>query len=150
MFPLSGVKNLKKKSGGGGGEIFNTPSPPRSASSRLINSFLICTFANELAKIIWPALRFFFFLLLFVMKKWYVYLTKCRDESLYFCITTDVVRRISEHNSGHNGAKYTRTRRPVKLIYSASYDSRSEAQKAEYRFKKQTRKQKETFINESR
>ena len=71
------------------------------------------------------------FLLLFVMKKWYVYLAKCRDESLYCGITTDVGRRINEHNSGHKGAKYTRARRPVELLDYMIVNSRSDALKVE-------------------
>ena len=70
------------------------------------------------------------------MKKWYVYLAKCRDNSLYCGITTDIDRRINEHNSDNKGAKYTRSRRPVTLEYYATVDSRSKALKLEGFIKK--------------
>ena len=50
--------------------------------------------------------------------KWFVYILKCSDNTLYTGITTDIERRIKEHNSSNKGAKYTKTRRPVKLFYS--------------------------------
>lgn len=65
----------------------------------------------------------------------YVYVVKCRDGSLYTGYTTDVNRRIWEHNHSSKGAKYTRSRRPVTLVYSESYSTRSEAMKREYAIK---------------
>ena len=50
-------------------------------------------------------------------KHWYVYILKCSDNSLYTGITKDLERRVDEHNSGREAAKYTRARRPVKLVY---------------------------------
>ncbi len=81
------------------------------------------------------------------MKKWYFYTLLCADGSYYAGVTTSLKRRLHEHNNTQRGAKYTKTRRPVKLIYSASYSSRSEAQRAEYAFKKLNRKQKEAIVS---
>jgi putative endonuclease len=72
---------------------------------------------------------------------WYIYILECRDSSLYTGITTDVNRRLLEHNSG-KGAKYTRSRRPVKIRAVFEAESRSAAAKEEYRIKKLSRKDK--------
>lgn len=75
--------------------------------------------------------------------KWYVYLIQSQiDFSIYTGITTDVARRLKEHNTSAKGARYTKTRRPFVLLISFEADSRSEASKLEYRIKKLTRKQK--------
>ena len=79
--------------------------------------------------------------------KWFVYVLQCSDGSYYTGVTTDLNRRLKEHNSSNRGAKYTRTRRPVEIIYSLEYEDKSSAQKFEYRFKQLTRKQKEEVIN---
>ena len=81
---------------------------------------------------------------------WYLYVVKCSDSTLYTGVTTDLNRRLTEHNTSLKGAKYTRKRRPVVLVYSKHYADRSQAQKAEYQFKSLTRKQKIKVINESR
>ena len=65
---------------------------------------------------------------------WYIYIIECSDGTLYTGITTDVNRRISEHNSG-KGAKYTRNRNPVVLRALFTANNRSEASKEEYRIK---------------
>lgn len=70
---------------------------------------------------------------------YYLYILKCADNTLYSGITTDLVRRIKEHNSSNLGAKYTRSRRPVKLVYSKNYRNRSVASKAEAKIKKLSR-----------
>ena len=80
-------------------------------------------------------------------KLWFLYVVRCKDNTFYTGITTDITRRLNEHNSSKQGAKYTKTRRPVKLVYWTSFKNRSEAQKAEYRFKKLNRTQKEKIIN---
>lgn len=78
---------------------------------------------------------------------YYVYLVLCADNTLYTGITTDLERRIDEHNnSNEKGAKYTRARRPVKLVYSEEYENRSEASKREYFIKKMSRKDKVSLI----
>jgi putative endonuclease len=81
---------------------------------------------------------------------WHLYVLLCADGSYYTGTTTDIKRRLKEHNTSRRGAKYTKTRRPVEIIYTEKFPSRSSAQKAEYRFKQLTRKQKEKVINESR
>ncbi len=77
---------------------------------------------------------------------WYVYILRCRDQSLYTGITTDVTRRLTEHQSGNNGAKYTRTRTPLTLVYEEACASRSAAQIREASIKKLTRTQKIELI----
>jgi len=72
---------------------------------------------------------------------WYIYIVECSDGTLYTGITTDINRRLLEHNSG-KGAKYTRTRRPVVLRASFEAKNRSEASKEEYRIKKLSRLEK--------
>ncbi len=81
---------------------------------------------------------------------WYMYVVRCSDKTLYTGVTTNITRRINEHNTSYRGAKYTRTRRPVELVFWADFESRSTAQKAEYKFKKLTRAQKENIVNASR
>jgi len=79
--------------------------------------------------------------------KWFLYVLQCSDNTYYTGVTTDIKRRVHEHNTSKRGAKYTKTRRPVKIVYLSEYESRSSAQKSEYRFKQLTRKQKEEVIN---
>jgi putative endonuclease len=67
---------------------------------------------------------------------YYVYILKCADNTLYTGISIDLERRIKEHNSSNKGAKYTRMRRPVILVYSEEYPDRSSASKREYEIKK--------------
>ena len=80
------------------------------------------------------------------MTKWSHYVLECSDNSYYSGSSTDLNRRLKEHNRG-KGAKYTRSRLPVKIIYYEGYPDRSSAQKAEAAFKKLNRKQKEQFIS---
>lgn len=67
---------------------------------------------------------------------WFVYILQCADDSLYTGITTDVERREREHNAGKLGARYTRSRRPVKIVYSEEMECRSVAARREYAIKK--------------
>ncbi len=67
---------------------------------------------------------------------WYIYIVRCNDGTLYTGITKDLDKRIHEHNSGDGGAKYTRFRRPVTLVYTEQVESRSDAAKREYQLKK--------------
>ncbi|ACL69153.1 GIY-YIG nuclease family protein [Halothermothrix orenii] len=76
----------------------------------------------------------------------YVYIVECSDGSFYTGYTTDVERRVKEHNRGI-GAKYTRGRRPVKLRYQECYSTKSEAMRREYELKQLTRFRKEELIN---
>lgn len=77
---------------------------------------------------------------------YYLYILKCADESLYTGITTDLKRRIAEHNDAKLGAKYTTSRQPVKLAYSKKFKNRSLASKAEAQIKKLKRFQKSELI----
>ena len=77
---------------------------------------------------------------------WYLYIVSCSDGSLYTGITTDVARRILEHNEGPNGARYTRSKRPVSLQFTTPFPDRSTASKAEHHVKKMSRAQKERLI----
>ncbi len=79
-------------------------------------------------------------------KGWFVYIVECADNTLYTGITTDLERRILEHNSKDRGAKYTRYKQPVKLVYFEYADSRSTASKREYEIKKFSRKCKIELI----
>ena len=78
---------------------------------------------------------------------WYVYIVECADGSLYTGITTDVNRRLLEHNYSFKSAKYTRSRRPVRLVWSKEVADRSKASKEEYRIKRLKRKEKLELIN---
>ncbi|QYF83089.1 GIY-YIG nuclease family protein [Brevibacterium sp. PAMC21349] len=77
--------------------------------------------------------------------KHYLYVLKCRDGSYYAGYTNDLHRRIDVHNQGR-GAKYTRGRTPVELIYHEIFETRTLAMQAEYKFKQLTRKQKEKWM----
>lgn len=63
---------------------------------------------------------------------YHVYLVHCSDGTFYTGVTTDTTRRVKEHNTSARGARYTKSRRPVRLVYSEACVSRSEAQKREY------------------
>ena len=76
---------------------------------------------------------------------WYLYILRCADGSLYTGITTDVERRLEEHRSG-KGAKYTRGRGPLELVYREVCSSHSDALKREYAVKQLVRKDKLEMI----
>lgn len=77
---------------------------------------------------------------------WHLYILKCADDTFYTGITTDLDRRIEEHNNSPKASKYTRIRRPVELIFSRKFKNRSEASKEEIRIKKLSRKEKGEFL----
>lgn len=81
------------------------------------------------------------------IKASYFYVLHCKDGTLYGGYTTDLNRRLKEHNDGV-GAKYTRPsrRRPLKMLYAEAHSSRSEATKAEAAFKKLIRRKKDQFL----
>lgn len=81
-------------------------------------------------------------------KTWYVYMVSCSDTSLYTGITTNITRRIDEHNSNKNGAKYTRARQPVSLVYFEKAENRSLASKRERELKNLTCEQKHALIQD--
>ena len=78
---------------------------------------------------------------------WQVYLLQCADQSLYAGVTTDLVRRIQQHNGQlAGGARYTRARRPVVLVWSQDCDSRSDALQREQALRRLSREQKLALI----
>ena len=81
-------------------------------------------------------------------QSWIIYMLRCADDSLYTGITTDVDRRIEQHNGNNKtGAKYTRNRQPVSLVYQEFSVSRSDASKREYAIKGLSRVQKEQLVD---
>lgn len=76
----------------------------------------------------------------------FIYIVKCKDESLYTGWTNDLEARIKAHNDGH-GAKYTRGRGPVKLIYSEEFDTKEEAMSREFAIKKLSKSEKLKLID---
>jgi len=90
---------------------------------------------------------------------WFVYILRCADNSYYTGMTTNLARRVAEHNgvgadSGGNGklkpgARYTRSRRPVELVYSETSVSRSAAAKREYAIKRLPQTRKLELVNGS-
>lgn len=78
----------------------------------------------------------------------YVYIVKCVDETLYIGYTIDLQRRIHEHNHSSKGAKYTRARRPVTLVYAKAFLEKRRAYQYEYQLKQATRKQKLAVISQ--
>ena len=74
-----------------------------------------------------------------------VYVLECADGSLYTGYTTDLERRVAEHNAG-DGAKYTKPRTPVEVVHSERYDSKSTAMSREYEIKQCSRIEKERLV----
>ncbi len=83
-------------------------------------------------------------------RTWYLYILRCNDQSLYTGITTDLERRVNEHNSSKLGAKYTKSRRPVSLVYSEQCQDRSAASKREHQIKKLSKPEKSKLIQNFR
>jgi len=80
--------------------------------------------------------------------QYFVYVLKCADATLYTGWTNNLEKRILAHNTLKSGAKYTKTRRPVKLVYAEIYRSRSKAMKREYVLKQLTKAEKVALIKE--
>lgn len=80
------------------------------------------------------------------MNIYYLYILQCSDKTLYTGITVDLDRRIEEHNNSKLAAKYTKARRPVKLVYSKKFRNRSLASKEEHRIKQLSRSEKLALI----
>ena len=78
---------------------------------------------------------------------WYVYILKCADNTLYTGITNDIEKRIHDHNTSPSGAKYTKARRPVVLVYKKRKKNRSYASIEEAQIKKLSREGKLGLIN---
>ncbi len=77
---------------------------------------------------------------------WFVYMLRCSDDTLYTGVTTDVERRLSEHNGRTKGAKYTKARQPVELVYVKKAKDRSQAQIEEAEIKKMSREDKLSIL----
>ena len=77
---------------------------------------------------------------------WCVYMLECNDKTLYTGVTNNIENRLHQHNYGQVGAKYTRARRPVKLVYTEAQENKSEAMKREHVIKKLTRTEKIQLI----
>ena len=75
----------------------------------------------------------------------YTYIVKCSDGTFYTGWTNELTRRMEAHNQGR-GAKYTKARRPVTLIYYETFETKEEAMKREYAIKRLSRKEKEELI----
>lgn len=73
---------------------------------------------------------------------YYVYIVRCNDETLYTGITNNLEKRILAHNTSKTGAKYTRSRRPVSLVYQELCNDKSHAQKREHEIKKYPKQKK--------
>jgi Predicted endonuclease containing a URI domain len=78
---------------------------------------------------------------------WQVYILQCADKTLYTGITVDLARRLQEHNTSKLGAKYTKSRRPVKIVYLKKFRNRSTASIAESKIKKMSRVEKIKLTN---
>ena len=79
-------------------------------------------------------------------KTWSVYIIRCKNKALYTGITNDLKRRMSMHDDG-TASKYTRSRRPVVLVYQENTITKSEALKREYAIKLMTKSEKEILVN---
>lgn len=77
---------------------------------------------------------------------YFIYLLRCSDKTLYCGQTKDLKKRVNEHNGSNSKSKYTRTRRPVKLVYFEKYQTISEALKREIKIKKMKKTEKEELI----
>jgi len=76
----------------------------------------------------------------------FVYILKCKDKTLYIGYTNNLKKRVFAHNNFKTGAKYTKARRPVTLLYSEKFRTKSKAMKREYELKQMTRKEKFDII----
>ena len=81
------------------------------------------------------------------MQQWYVYIVRCADDSLYTGVATDVERRVEEHNHHSKlAARYTRARRPVRLVYTEPCDGRDVALRREHQIKRLPKTGKEALV----
>lgn len=77
---------------------------------------------------------------------YYIYILKCADTTLYTGSTNDLDKRVVAHNTSKTGAKYTKARRPVKLVYSEKFRTKSKAMKREWEIKQMEREEKLKLI----
>ena len=80
--------------------------------------------------------------------KWYVYILRCADQTLYTGITNRLQQRLRAHNAG-KGAKYTKSRRPVELVYYEQFETKEEAMRREWEIKQLTHQQKEKLLEQA-
>ena len=80
---------------------------------------------------------------------WYVYMVRCADDTLYTGVTTDIERRLREHNESARGARYTRSRRPVTVVWQEQSTSRAAACRREYEVRHLNRLQKLSLVADS-
>lgn len=80
------------------------------------------------------------------MDGYFVYIVRCADGTYYTGWTTNLTRRMAAHNGGENGAKYTKSRRPVTLVYAERVETKHEAMRREYAIKQLSRRAKESLI----
>ena len=80
------------------------------------------------------------------MQDYFVYILKCADNTLYTGWTTDIEKRVAQHNAG-KGAKYTRARLPVVCVYVKAFDTKQDAMRREYEIKQLSRAQKEELLD---
>ncbi len=110
-------------------------------------------FPEGLWYLLGDAMGFFYFIGVIKLSSspssWFVYILRCRDNSLYTGITTNLHQRLQEHNFSLKGAKYTRGRRPVSMVYAKQHPSRSAASSREYEIKQLTKTDKELLIENS-
>jgi putative endonuclease len=78
---------------------------------------------------------------------WFTYIIRCSDNTLYTGVTTDLTRRLAEHNSPKGGARYTRTRQPVRLVFAEEMASRSQACRREFAIKQLSAAAKRRLID---
>ncbi|WP_396186019.1 GIY-YIG nuclease family protein [Flavobacterium sp.] len=83
------------------------------------------------------------------MKFYYVYILKCKDNYLYVGITSDIERRVIEHNAGKYPEAYTHSRRPVRLVFYQDFTEPNQAIEFEKKIKKWSRKKKQCLIDEN-
>lgn len=82
---------------------------------------------------------------------WYIYIVVCCDDSFYCGITTNLEKRLKQHNGLiKGGAKYTRSRRPCRYVYTKKASDRSDASKKEYQIKQLNRSKKKELINQEK
>ena len=79
------------------------------------------------------------------MQKHYIYIARCKDKTLYTGYTDDLMKREKAHNEG-KGARYTRGRRPIKIVYSEEFKTKSKAMRREYQIKRLTKMEKEKMV----
>lgn len=78
----------------------------------------------------------------------YTYIVRCKDNTLYCGWTNDLDKRMASHNAG-TGAKYTRSRHPVQLVYYETFETKEEAMRREYAIKRLTRAEKMKLISKA-